>query len=239
MIGINVAVRVGAQGIGFAIPVDRAMEVAARLLSAERIGGVWHGIVSETKTVDPAGVSARSIQPNSPAAQAGIQPGDVITRVNSLHVKRSLDLERAMIGMRPGQQVEFEVVRQGQSQRIPLQLVAANRQPEPAQDSVYQQAWQAFGMRLEELPTINMPAGQTQFTGGLRVAEVRPGSPAAREGVVAGDVLVGLHEWVTASPNDLAYVMSSSQVRQIDSVKFYVLRGQETLFGHLPVAWRR
>ena len=141
--------------------------------------------------------------------------------------------------MRPGQKVEFEVVRQGQTQRMPLQLVAANSQPESPSGSIYQQAWQAFGMRLEELPAANMPTGQNQFSGGLRVAEVRPGSPAAREGVVAGDVLVGLHEWVTASPNDLAYVMSSSQVRQIDSVKFYILRGKETLFGHLPVAWRR
>ena len=47
MIGVNVAVRVGAQGIGFAIPVDKATEVAARLLSAERRGGLWHGIVVE------------------------------------------------------------------------------------------------------------------------------------------------------------------------------------------------
>jgi serine protease Do len=57
--------------------------------------------------------------------------------------------------------------------------------------------------------------------------------------VLAGDVLVGLHEWVTASRNDLAYVMSSSRVQQFDSVKFYILRGQDTLFGHLPVTRRR
>ncbi len=239
MIGINVAVRVGAQGIGFAIPADRAMEVASRLLSSERVGGVWHGVIPETRVLKDAGVYAQSIQPQSPAALAGIRPGDMITRINAVTVRRSLDLERAMIGMRPGQQVEFEVMRQGQTQNIPVQLVASKVVPESQQDSVYQQAWQAFGFRLDELPLASLPAGQTQFSGGLRVVEVRPGSPAAREGVVAGDVLVGLHEWVTASPNDLAYIMSSSQVRQYDSVKFYILRGQETLFGHLPVAWRR
>jgi serine protease Do len=56
---------------------------------------------------------------------------------------------------------------------------------------------------------------------------------------VAGDVLVGLHEWVTASRNDLAYVLASNQVHEFDSIKFYILRGQETLFGRLPVTWRR
>jgi serine protease Do len=239
MIGINVAVRVGAQGIGFAIPVDRALEVAARLLSAERVGGVWHGITPETRTLEVAGVYAQAVQENSPAAKAGIQPGDIITRVNSIDVQRSLDLERAIIGMRPGQKVEFELLRQGQPKRIPVQLAAAGDNSAQRQDVVYQEAWKEFGMRLEELPPNSLPGNQTQFTGGLRVAEVRPDSPAAREGVLAGDVLVGLHEWMTTSRNDLAYVLASSQVREFDSVKFYILRGQDTLFGHLPVTWRR
>jgi serine protease Do len=239
MIGINVAVRVGAQGIGFAIPVDRAMDVAARLLSAERVGGVWHGVVPQSRNA-VAGVLAQAVQPGSPAAQAGIQPGDVITRVNTLTVVRPLDLERAMIGMRPGQQVEFELVRDGQAKQLPLELVAANaRVASSPREVAYERAWQSFGMRLEEVPSAGLPVSNSQFAGGLRVLEVRPGSPADVEGVVAGDVLVGLHEWVTASPNDLAYIMASSQVRQVNSVKFYILRGQDTLFGHLPVVWRR
>jgi serine protease Do len=239
MIGINVAVRVGAQGIGFAIPVDRAIDVAARLLSAERIGGVWHGVVPESQFPAAAGVVAQAVQPHSPAALAGIRSGDVITRVNSLAVLRALDLERAMIGMRPGQRVEFEVMRDGQPQHVPLELVAATRRATGPQEAAFEQAWQSFGLRLEVIPTASLPEGTSQFAGGLRVLEVRAGSPAAREGVIVGDVLVGLHEWVTASPNDLAYIMASSQVHQVDSVKFYILRGADTLFGHLPVVWRR
>jgi serine protease Do len=239
MIGVNVAVRVGAQGIGFAIPVDRALEVAARLLSAERVGGVWHGIVPRTRPLNSSGVYAESIQPDSPASQAGLQTGDLVTRVNSLAVQRSLDLERAMIGLRPGQQVELEFVRDGRVQRVSVQLTAAQGEAAEPQDPIYQKAWEVFGMRLEELPPGSLSASGTQFSGGLRVLEVRTGSPAQREGVVAGDVLVGLHEWVTASRSDLAYVMSANQVQQSDGVRFYVLRGQETLFGHLPVAWQR
>ncbi|HEV3025430.1 MAG TPA: trypsin-like peptidase domain-containing protein, partial [Pirellulales bacterium] len=53
MIGLNVAVRAGAQGIGFAIPTDKVMEVAAELLSAKRLQHIWHGVVARTK-VEPA-----------------------------------------------------------------------------------------------------------------------------------------------------------------------------------------
>jgi serine protease Do len=239
MIGINVAVRVGAQGIGFAIPVDRAMDVAARLLSAERVGGVWHGVVPQLQGAAAGGVFAQAVEAESPAARAGIAAGDLITRVNSLTIQRPLDLERALIGLRPGQPVQFEFVRNGQTQRVALELVAADRPPAvKSRDVAFERAWQTFGIRLEAVSLPQLGANG-QFTAGLRVVEVRPGSPADLEGVVPGDVLVGLHEWMTTSPNDLAYIMASSQVQKIDAVKFYIIRGQETLFGHLPVGWRR
>ncbi len=239
MIGINVAVRVGAQGIGFAIPVDRAMEVAARLLSSERVGGVWHGIIPATPDGIVEGVYTRSVQQGSPAAEAGITVGDVITRVNSLPVRRTLDLERAMLGLRPGQEVRFEVLRRDQTQQVRVQLAAASGRGAGVDDPVFQRAWEAFGMRLEELSNSSPVIVHPQFHGGLRVVEVRADSPAAREGVVAGDILVGMHEWVTTSPDDLAYVFSSGKLLQNQAVKFYILRGSETLFGHLPVRWRR
>jgi serine protease Do len=82
MIGLNVAVRQGAQGIGFAIPVDLAMSVAADLMSAERIGNTWHGIVSKTLGSDAANqFVVGTLDDESPAAKCGLKPGDVITAV--------------------------------------------------------------------------------------------------------------------------------------------------------------
>ena len=52
MIGINVAVRAGAQGIGFAIPVDKVLEIAARLVSPEQIDRVVHGVLGETASAE-------------------------------------------------------------------------------------------------------------------------------------------------------------------------------------------
>ena len=86
------------------------MSVAAQLLSANRISGVWHGIISDTEKDTPDhGVATLSIQDGSPAQLAGLSPGDVVTKVNGIAVRRSLDVERALIGTRPGQQVAVQV----------------------------------------------------------------------------------------------------------------------------------
>ncbi|MEX0979119.1 MAG: trypsin-like peptidase domain-containing protein, partial [Pirellulales bacterium] len=100
MIGINVAVRAGAQGIGFAIPVDMAVEVAAELMCAERerAENTWHGIVAKAP-VQPSASSCvvGPLDEKSPAAKCGLKPGDVIARIGDNPVARSLDLERALL----------------------------------------------------------------------------------------------------------------------------------------------
>ena len=239
MIGINVAVRVGAQGIGFAIPTNRAMVIAASLLSAERIGGVWHGIVTAGGTVPEDGVVTTMVQSGSPAARAGIEIGDRITHVNHRQVSRTLDLERAMLGLRPGNNVSVIVTRQKQSRTVELKLRAADQsQQVTASNSVIDRAWSEFGMQLQPVPVKTFATGISQFKGGLLVRHVRPNSPADREGVVTGDILVGMDEWVTTSPTDLEFILRSSSVAKREAVKFFVQRGDDVLFGHLPVLRR-
>ncbi len=72
MIGINVAVRAGAQGIGFAIPVDKALVIATDLISTRRIDRTWHGLVFDgsPKTL-LAGARLKDVAEESPAASIG------------------------------------------------------------------------------------------------------------------------------------------------------------------------
>ena len=126
MIGINVAVRVGAQGIGFAIPVNQAMDVAAELLSCERISQVTYGATLQTDFSEhDSRVVIESVSGDGPAGKAGIKPGDVVLAVAGRQVQRRLDVERALIGHRVGEEIAFEIQRGGEVMTLSLTLVAA------------------------------------------------------------------------------------------------------------------
>ncbi len=80
MIGINVAVRAGAQGIGFAIPIDKALAVATELISIERLENKTHGIAAAERLGDGQ-LLVRRVIAGSPAERAGVRTGDVITHI--------------------------------------------------------------------------------------------------------------------------------------------------------------
>ena len=75
------------------------------------------------------------------------------------------------------------------------------------------------------------------FSGGMRVVEVRPGSSAAEQGVVEGDILVRIHRWYTTSEQDVRYVLNRrDSIAKLGAVRFDIVRGQERYFGHLALS---
>jgi serine protease Do len=74
---------------------------------------------------------------------------------------------------------------------------------------------------------------QPRYRGGLLVQEVRFGSPASNKGIRPGDILVGLHIWETLTPDNVSFILDQIETDQMTSVKFYILRGRDTLFGHI------
>ncbi|MEM8866118.1 MAG: trypsin-like peptidase domain-containing protein, partial [Planctomycetota bacterium] len=98
MVGVNVAVRAGAQGIGFAIPVDKAMQIAAAMMSVERLENKWHGM--QTVESDNGGrkLVVSRVSAGSPADRSGLRPGDVIETIGGRNAVRSLDVELALLG---------------------------------------------------------------------------------------------------------------------------------------------
>ena len=70
---------------------------------------------------------------------------------------------------------------------------------------------------------------QSRYRGGLLVTSVRSGGPAGDQGIREGDILVGLHVWETISPDNIVYVLDKSREDNLGQLKFYVLRGRETL----------
>src|SRR5262249_36786334 len=136
LVGVNVAIRAGAQGIGFAIPVDAALRVASDMLSIRKRNGTWHGIVGRDAVEcgdDEQGTPVRRtlvverLEANSPAAKTGLQRGDVILRVGDTPVSCGLDVERAFLESRAGEPTPVVVRRGDAEQRFELTLQAADR----------------------------------------------------------------------------------------------------------------
>lgn len=236
MIGINVAVRVGAQGIGFAIPIDKAMEIACDLMSTRRLSSTWHGIVTECKSgsTDKT-IVVRTIDKESPAAMCGLSAGDQIVRVGDMEIVRPIDLERALLGRRAGEEVELVVQREQQPTSVKLTLAELPSHLRPIDEPV----WQLLGLRLQPMPTKEFQKLRTRYQGGLRVMEVRSGGPAARQGIRRGDVLVGMHIWETVSLDNVSYILNRPDFASLSPLKFYIVRGSETYLGHMHVTGQR
>jgi len=131
MIGINVAIRQGATGIAFAIPVDQVVEVAARLIGEHANQQVAHGLT--VSQIEPSNfdvvrrfiIRVDAVESNSPAALAGIQRGDLLTGIGRYTLRNKLDFYRALLSLRPNEEVAFTFLRNGEL----LDVAVAVRSP--------------------------------------------------------------------------------------------------------------
>jgi serine protease Do len=236
-VGINVAVRVGAQGIGFAIPIDEALEVAARLMSTERLEQTTHGIAGKTRS-EPGHKQfiVSAIRSETPAGKAGLKSGDVVAAIGTRKIESALDVELALLGSRPGQDVEIEVVRDSQPVTATLAVTSLSRTT--LKPALADRSWSTLGLKLSVMDQGEFKDLNTRYRGGLTVLDVRPGSPAAQQGIRRGDVLVGMHIWETISLENIAYILERDDLNRLDSIVFYIVRGSDTLYGHMRLATR-
>lgn len=268
IIGINVAIRAGAQRIGFAIPIDDARVIVARLLSVEAMDSHYHGLTTTDEKRGPERhLVVRSVLPNSPAADAGLQAGDVLVKAGAISLTDGVDLERALLGRPIGEKVELTVRRNSETSAKELAVAALSADranavrtqlhaggvvasnevrvaekpaaPTPGPSAAADRAWDILGVKLEKLPTGDKSLTGQQYRGGMRVADVRPQSPASLNGIRRGDILVGLHVWETIDRDNIDFVLNHPDFRSINPLKFYIVRGGETLFGHFNLTAAR
>lgn len=233
VIGINVAVRVGAQGIGFAIPIDRALEIASQLMNIERIDGISHGVRGRTEIEDGQNrLVVQSLISGGPGELSGLEVGDVIRQVDGHLIDRTLDLERAMLSAESGKEFDLVVEREGDEIDLLLTVAKAVRPQTTAENT----PWSVLGLRLATVDPQRFRQYQTNYRGGLQVLAVRDDSPAQQQGIRRGDILVGMHNWATIALSDVDYILKQSELGEASPVKFYVIRGRETFFGYLPIA---
>jgi len=195
VIGINTAIVSGANGIGFAIPADRARRVVADLLRYGALRPVWSG--ARLVTVDEElarryrlpvqhGALVRKVYPGSPAASAGLQENDVIVGAAGHPVASREDVITAIYTVQADSPIALEVRRGGRSLRLALRA-----QPPP----------QGTGLAVLER-SVGLVVGGGR--GELAVQRVVRGSAADRRGLAAGDLILGANGQRVGSADDLA-----------------------------------
>ena len=138
VIGINTAIRANAQGLGFAIPIETAQRIANQLFTKGRVEHPYLGIQMVTLTPDvrkeinadqqanlkvtqDQGVLIIRVMPNSPAQQAGLQPGDIIEKVGRKQVKTAGDVQEQVEVSAVGSNLAVEIIRQGKKTVLQVQ----------------------------------------------------------------------------------------------------------------------
>ena len=236
MIGVNVAVRVGAQQIAFAIPIDQVIDIVSEMIEQHYNNQLATGWRTTGGPREGDGVTIANVSASSPAARGGLKPGDRVVRVGSQSVDDRLDFVLAMLNMDPTDPIDIGVDRDGKEYQVSMK--ADSRRVESL--SVSELAWSVIGVQAKSVaePTMRRLNSRmrTKYRGGLYITAVRPDSAADQQGIIPGDVLLGIHGWQTSNMNDLAGILEHPDMQKGPRAKFYLVRREQTLFGHMELA---
>ncbi len=222
MIGMSIAIRAEAQNIGFAVPVDQIMESAVTLLKPQASTGFVATTV-RTEGGTPAAV-VKTVDAGAPAQQAGLQTGDVIVQVGRTTVKHALDVSRALVDLKKGEQVTLQIQRQNKQMNVALRTSAP---------LIADEVWTTLGLRGAPAAGAALSRYGLTYRGGMLVSQVRGDSPAASGGVRPGDILVSLGSWETLSQGNLVYIVRSRPY-QNGGMAVAVVRDGQLVRSQLP-----
>jgi serine protease Do len=203
VVGINSQIfsRTGAfAGISFAIPIDYAYGVAEQLMKSGHVtrGRIGVGITNVNRDLaeslglgKPQGAAVLNVEEGSPAAKAGLQPGDIILKIDGRPVEGSSELSRTIRGMKPGTKVRLSVWHDGKPRETSLTVTEFKDQDEAAQATSSEPKSEAAKPGKLGLAVVDIPAEQKKalkLPGGVAVETAE--GPAANAGIQQGDVIL-------------------------------------------------
>ncbi|HEY0182774.1 MAG TPA: Do family serine endopeptidase [Rhodopila sp.] len=248
VIGMNTAILSptgGSVGIGFAVPSDMIRTVSAQL---EKSGHVTRGYVGvEAQQITPTtaqamhlkvndGALLAGVQADSPAAAAGLQPGDVIQAVNGTKVSNPKELALNVAGIQPGEEAHLSVLHDGQIKDVTVKVGTLPNEQTASNDGPATDRRAQIGLALAPLsPDMRNQLDVPDGTKGAVVQGVQPGSPAEAAGLQPGDVIVGVGTHAVASPAEAARAMHTAMNGSDRALALRVIRNGQPVFVGVPL----
>jgi serine protease Do len=220
VIGVNTAIYSpsgGSVGIGFAIPAQTAENVVDALEHGGVVSRGYLGVniqpvtdaIAESLSMKTAeGAIVDQVLPGTPAADAGLKSGDVITKLDGKDVHDAGDLSLRVAGFKPGAKVQLTYMRDGAEKTVEVTLAPQKNETEAKADNANGQgsdATPALGLQLA-------PAGQAGAGDkGVAIAGVDPNGAAAAEGLTAGDVILDVAGKPVSTPQEVKSQVASAR----------------------------
>jgi serine protease Do len=256
VVGVNTVILSptgGSIGIAFAIPSDKAKEIATQLKETGGVSRAWLGIQFQSvlqeiadslELAEPAGILVADVLPAGPAAKAGVAAGDLVDSVNGTAVKNAHDFSRTIDALPPHSMVILGIRKKGRQEWVAVTLGQAPAQPDapPAAaargddgdggaDHPQQQTAQQLGLKLLALSV----QGGADERRGVMVVEVEPGGLAAGRGIDPGDLILDVADEAIGAPEDVYRLVDTAKSAGKRSVLMRIRSGDTAKFIALPI----
>ncbi|MGE5384589.1 MAG: DegQ family serine endoprotease [Betaproteobacteria bacterium] len=220
----------GYQGLSFAIPIDVAMKVEQQIVSH---GKVQHGhlgvsiqdvnqsLAESFGLKQPTGALVGAVEKGSPAAKAGLEPGDVILAVNGTNIAGATELPMIVANIQPGETAKLKVWRKGAERQIDVKVGDFGEKKVASNDNA-PAAKGRLGVAVRPLTPDEQR--QAEVSGGLLVEDAT--GPAARAGIQPGDIVLSVNGERIGSVDQLRSVVAKAGKR----IAVLVERGDSRLF---------
>lgn len=254
VIGVNTAIfspTGGNVGIGFAVPSAIVKPTIEQLKAFGRTHRGWLGVkiqhvteeVADSVGLDkPRGALVLEVTPDSPAAKAGLEPGDVILSFDGKDIKEMRVLPRIVAETKIGASVPVTLWRGEKKKQLTVTTGELDEKEEAATESNKEEVVQAEGEKLLGMTLAPLDEGlRKQFappkkTQGIVVLEVDSGSPASARGLTRGDIITGVGQEDVASVDALKKAIEAAKKEGKKFALLRVLRGKSATFVTLPVS---
>ncbi len=235
----------GSVGIGFAVPSNMIRQVSEQIEKTGRVTRGFLGVESQSMTAttakalgvsEHAGALLAGVNPNGPAAGAGLKAGDIIQSVNGQTISGPRDLAVTIAGLAPGEEARLGVLRNGTTHEMNVKIGEMPNDRIAAADDTAQPQRMQVGVALAPLsPDMRQQLDLPEDVKGAVIQQVRPGSPAEMAGLQPGDVIVGVGTRTVTSPADAVKEMRQALAQKDGALALRILRHGSPAFVGVPM----